>query len=209
MNMENDIRIKMCGMTRQKDVVLAAEIGVNAVGFVFHPPSPRAITAEKAGTIVRALPPGVLAVGVFVNAARSWVEEAVEISGVSAIQFCGDETPEDCAGYRLPLIKSFRLSPDFDPSHWERYPNSMMLLDAWHPTLYGGTGIPVGAPPAWRARLERPFWLAGGLTPETVRAVIRAWRPLGVDVAGGVEEKPGIKDRRKMVEFVQQVRSPS
>jgi len=204
--MKPPVRIKMCGMTRLEDALLAAEIGADAVGFVFHPPSPRAATPEQAGAIIRALPPDVLAVGVFVNAGRKRVEEAVRISQVRALQFSGDEKPADCSGYDLPVIKAFRLSPDFDPASWDLYPDCTLLLDAWHPGLYGGTGIPIGPPPGWRARVERPFWLAGGLTPETVAAAVRAWRPWGVDVAGGIEEQPGIKDHRKMVEFVNAAR---
>ncbi len=200
-------RVKICGITRPEDGLAAARLGADAIGLVFYPPSPRAVTPAQAADIVRALPPFVTTVGLFVNATPEAIAEAADAAALDLLQFHGDEPPEACTGHGRPWIKALRMAPELDVAAEARcYAGARgLLLDAYRPGVPGGTGetfdwarIPAG--------LSLPLILAGGLTPENVAAAVRQVRPWAVDVSGGVEAEKGIKDAAKVAAFIDEVR---
>lgn len=199
-------RVKICGLTRAADVRAAVDAGADALGFVFHPPSPRAVTPEQAERLCGLLPPFVTAVGLFVDAAQSQVRAILDRVPLDQLQFHGEETPEYCAGFSRRWIKAIRMRPGVDPiQQAERFAAAAgLLLDTYDPRLAGGTGSAFDwslIPGALAGRVV----LAGGLTPQSVAGAIERVRPFGVDVSGGVESAKGIKDPEKISAFMQGV----
>lgn len=205
------VRVKICGITREEDARGAVEAGAHALGFVFYPPSPRHISPEAAASIISTLPPFVTAVGLFVNSPRDEVEDACERAGVHAIQLQGDESARDCAGYRLPVIKAFRLGPDDCLPDLASFPASGVLMDSGVPGKFGGTGKTLDWP-RLASHLEstghtvrRRLILAGGLTAGNVAEAIQLIRPYAVDASSGVETSPGKKSYKLIKEFIHAV----
>lgn len=203
----NRIRVKICGITRPADAAAAAAGGADAIGLIFFPDSPRAVTAAVAGDIVAGLPPYVTRVGVFVDATRETIDAVLGQVSLDLLQFHGDEDPADCAGIGLPYVKAIRMTPGVSlPEQVERYRGAAgLLLDTYSPDLAGGTGRTFdwdAVPPD----LGLPLILAGGLTPANVSEALRRVRPYALDVSGGVESAKGIKDPAKIYEFMRQVR---
>lgn len=202
------VRSKICGITRVEDALVAAHAGADAIGLVFYPRSPRAVTVRQAREIINALPPFVTTVGLFVNATSCEINETLDAVSLDLLQFHGDETPEDCSRYGRPYIKALRVRPEDDIAEaCRRYHSaSGLLLDAFVEGVPGGTGLAFdwGLVPA---ELGKPIILAGGLTPENVSEAIEQVRPYGVDVSGGVERSKGIKDAHRVEAFVKAVRS--
>lgn len=205
-------RVKICGITRREDALAAARLGVDAIGLVFYPPSPRAVTVEQARQIVDALPPFVTVVGLFVNPEPEQVTAVDAQVGLDLLQFHGDETPEFCNGFGRPYIKAVRMREDVDLQRVaEQYASARgLLLDTYRPGVAGGTGeafdwtrVPEG--------LAGAIILAGGLNPQNVGQAIAAVQPYAVDVSGGVEAAKGIakgiKDAAKITAFMQGVES--
>jgi len=200
------LRVKICGITQAEDARAAAAAGADAIGLVFHPSSPRAVTRGAARTIAAALPPWVARVGVFVDADPVEVRCTVEDVGLTAVQLHGDETAAyiDRLGLRIPVIKAIAMKDG-----WERvaecFAHVPILLDHARPDAPGGTGR------AWNyARFHRslrPSWfiLAGGLDAANVANAVERLRPDAVDVSTGVESAPGIKDQRKIADFMRAV----
>jgi phosphoribosylanthranilate isomerase len=199
------IAVKICGVTRLDDALAAAEAGADAIGFVFWRGSPRRIDPDAAARIAGRLPPFVARVGVFVDAPLAEIRAVRDRVGLSAVQLHGDEPPELAASVPGPVIKAFRGAVDFD--RVRRYPVEGWLLDGAPEGRYGGAGQ--AAEPVSAALLvDNPrFILAGGLTPDTVPAACRRYRPAGVDVASGVEQAPGVKDHSLVRRFVAAVES--
>ena len=200
------IRIKICGITRVEDALAAARLGADAIGLVFYAPSPRAVAVDQAAAIVRALPPFVTTVGLFVNAGDAEVNAVLQRVPIDLLQFHGDESPDDCAGFPRPYIKALRMRAGLDlVAEMARFKSAQgILLDTYQPDAPGGTGqifdwsdVPAG--------LKQPIILAGGLTPDNVAAAIDSVHPWAVDVSGGVESGKGIKDSGKMAAFVKAV----
>lgn len=200
-------RVKICGITRVEDGLAAAYAGADAIGLVFAPQSPRRVTLAQAVSIARALPPFISTVALFVNAETAEVKAVLEGLRPDLLQFHGDETPEYCASFGVPYIKAVRVRPGLDLLQFEAAYGTArgLLLDAYHPQRYGGTGerfdwdlIPEG--------LLKPIILAGGLTPANVARAVRQVRPWAVDVSSGVETSPGIKDAAAIGRFIQEVR---
>ncbi len=203
------IRVKICGITNAADAVGAIEAGANLLGFNFYAKSPRQITEEEAAKIRRQLPKKVKAVGIFVNAAPVDVAELCKSLKLDAAQLHGDETPETVAelARSLPVFKAFGVEPDFRLGTLDEYPEAFaFLFDAAHTGQYGGTGRTTDWDVARRAAVGRRIILAGGLNVENVAAAVRIVRPYGIDVASGVESKPGKKDHGLLREFIQEVR---
>lgn len=201
-------RVKICGITRTEDALAASRLGADAIGLVFYAPSPRAVSAAQAAEVVRALPPFVTRVGLFVNAEREDIAAAIEAAQLDLLQFHGDESPADCRGHGRPWIKALRMAPEMDvAAEMDRFREAQgILLDAWRPGVPGGTGETFD----WRripAQRPRPLILAGGLAPENVADAIRTVRPWAVDVSGGVERAKGIKDADRMAAFIREVMS--
>ncbi len=193
-------------MTRPEDALAAARLGADAIGMVFYPPSPRAITLDRARAIAAALPPFVTLVALFVDPEPRLVEDVIHALPVGLLQFHGDETPADCERYGRPYIKAVRMREDVVLSHWmERFSSAAGLLpDTYRKDVPGGTGQTFD----WsRIPLERamPLVLAGGLNPDNVREAVRIARPFAVDVSGGVESAKGIKDADRMARFMDAV----
>ena len=199
-------RIKICGLTRPQDVRAAVDLGADAVGFVFYPPSPRAVSIEQAAELVAMLPPFVTAVGLFVNATEDEVNSVLARVPLQLLQFHGDEAESDCARYGRPWIKAARMRPGVDLVEFASfYPRAGgILLDAFVEG-YGGGGktfdwslIPKG--------FGRPLVLSGGLDADNVVEAVRRVRPWAVDVSSGVESDKGIKDAAKIAAFIAGVR---
>lgn len=202
------VRSKICGITRVEDALAAAEAGADAIGLVFYAGSPRAVSIAQAAAIIRALPPFVTTVGLFVNASRCEIEETLDALPLDLLQFHGDETPGQCDGYRRPYIKALQVKPGTDiAAHCNEYSGAAgILLDTFVAGVAGGTGetfdwtlVPTG--------LSKPLILAGGLVAENVANAISQVRPYAVDVSGGVESSKGIKDAQRIAAFIRAVRT--
>ena len=200
------VRVKICGVSTIEDARAAVAAGADFLGLNFHPESPRHVTCELARDIAQAVP-GTAMVGVFVDAERARVEEIAAQVGLSALQFHGDESPEYCRGWSWRTIKAIRARPGADlPALAARYSTDYLLLDTFVAGRPGGTGLAfdparaAGLPPAH-------LFVAGGLRPDTVAGVVRALRPFAVDVASGVEERPGRKDHAKVEEFIRRAKA--
>ena len=196
------VRVKICGITNLEDALCAVEHGTDALGFIFHPRSPRYVSPGQASEIIRALPPFVAPVGVFVNEARDRLEATVASAGLRVIQLHGDEPPEACLGHSVPVIRALRVGQRFDLASLKAYPVDTFLLDTQVKGAYGGTGETfdweVARVVASRVRVV----LAGGLSPDNVAEAIRVARPYAVDAISGVEAEPGRKDHEKLAAFL-------
>src|ERR1041384_713027 len=203
--------VKICGITQLADARAALAAGANALGFNFHPRSPRYITPEAAREIIAQLPAvGLRTVGVFVNEPEPVaLQRKATTAGVAAVQLHGDESADFCAALTAqPVIKALRVGAEFSPEQAQRYCTHAILLDAYSPLAHGGTGRVFDWRIAQRTReLVARLYLAGGLTPENVCAAIEAVRPFAVDVCSGVESAPGRKDAGKLRDFVAAVRA--
>jgi phosphoribosylanthranilate isomerase len=202
------VRVKICGITNPVDAKLAAELGAHAIGLNFYPQSPRGLSPNDAANIVRILPPFVTSVGVFVNWAADPVIALSKALHLSSAQLHGDETAQTCAAIaqQLPVIKVFRLGKGGALPKFANYrAASSFLLDAASAGEFGGTGIATDWSLARRAAANHRIILAGGLTPENVAEAIRTVQPYAVDVASGVELRPGKKDSGKLRAFFAEV----
>jgi len=203
------IRVKICGITNATDALAAIEAGANLLGFNFYEKSPRYIAEIEAAKIRPQLPRKVEAVGIFVNASAADVTALCKLLKLNAAQLHGDETPETVAEVcrTVPAWKAFRVEPDFHLRTLDEYPGAFaFLFDAAHTGQYGGTGRTTDWDVARRAAAGHRIILAGGLKVENVAAAVRIVRPYAVDVASGVESRPGKKDHGRMREFIQEVR---
>jgi phosphoribosylanthranilate isomerase len=201
------VRIKICGITRVEDALTATRLGVDAIGLVFYPDSPRVVGIDTARRIAGMLPPFVTRVGLFVNATADEIIKVLQAVALDLLQFHGTEEPSECMRYSKPYIKAVRMSDVVDVQREaRRYADaSALLLDAYVKGKHGGTGetfnwssIPVD--------VGKPIILAGGLNAGNVANAIRQTLPYAVDVSGGVESGKGIKDTNKMAEFIREVR---
>ncbi len=206
--LQSRVRVKFCGITNAEDAREAVRLGVDAVGLVFYPPSPRSVTLDQAIAVVAELPAFVTRVGLFVNPQAQWVDEVMNTLALGCLQFHGEETPEDCKRYQTPYIKAVRMKDDVDLHRAaDAYSDAGgLLLDSYIKGTRGGTGelfdwsmIP--------SDLKQQIILAGGLSPENVAQAIISVRPYAVDVSGGIEAAKGIKDHNKMNEFMRGVYS--
>jgi phosphoribosylanthranilate isomerase len=203
------IRVKICGITNWPDAHAACEAGANFIGLNFYEKSPRFISTTEAAKIRSQLPKTVEAVGIFVNAKPVEVLSICSSLRLDAAQLHGDETPQIVAevAKSISVFKAFPVGPDFSLSTLEKYPEAgTFILDAAHTGQYGGTGRTTDWALARRAALSHRIILAGGLKVENVAAAIRLVRPFAVDVASGVESKPGKKDHGRLRDFIQEVR---
>lgn len=199
--------VKFCGITTPADAALCVEAGAALLGFNFWPKSKRYVTPDAAAKIIRGLPPGVVAVGLFVNASPAEVTEAAQRSGITVAQLHGDEVVDDYKATGLELFQVVRLSSEQAVRQLSPTTASRVLVDSLVEG-YGGAGkvFDWGLVDLVRQRLSRNVFVAGGLTPENVGELIRRVRPSGVDVASGVESSPGRKDGQKLRAFVAAVR---
>jgi len=196
------MRVKVCGITRREDAVLAVELGAAALGFVFWPRSPRVVTADRVREITDGLPPFVSRVGVFVNASQAAILATATEAGLTCIQLHGDEDASAYVDMPLPVIKALPVGEGFSLSAVQDLPSRVtVLLDAHDPARRGGTGRVIEWTVAAAAARLRPVILSGGLNPENVKSATATVRPYAVDVSSGVESAPGIKDETRLRAF--------
>jgi phosphoribosylanthranilate isomerase len=200
--------VKICGITRIEDAMSAARHGAHAIGLVFYRASPRHVGPATAAAIMRALPPFVTSVGLFVDASPEMVRDTLALAPVQLLQFHGAEPPAFCRSFGVPYIKAVRVSDGVDLVQYARdYGDAKgLLLDALVQGLHGGTGATFDwalIPP----KLPLPVVLSGGLDAANVEQAIRRVRPWAVDVSSGVEASKGIKDPAKIAAFIAGVRN--
>jgi len=195
------VKVKICGITTVDDAVTAARAGAAAIGLNFYSRSLRYVSVEQARAIVAALPPEVCPVGVFVNETRGHVVDVATTVGLRAVQLHGDESPADCTGWSIKVIKALRVRDAASVEQAAAYPVDFILLDAYVEGHAGGTGRRFAWDLATRCDRSRLI-LAGGLTADNVADAVRAVRPYAVDVASGVERGPGIKDTQLIQRFI-------
>jgi phosphoribosylanthranilate isomerase len=204
--MNTRIRVKYCGITNVDNALFAASVAVDAIGLVFYPKSPRNVTIEQASKIIAVLPPFVSMVGLFVNPARDEIEQIISKMSLNILQFHGEEPEAFCSSFSLPYMKAIRMAPNVDVlAEIERYNTaSGILLDSYHEKQLGGTGEQFD----WSRvpdSTDMPIILAGGLSPENISDAIKTTRPYAVDVSSGIESSKGIKDNKKMQQFMNEV----
>jgi len=199
------VRIKVCGITRLEDALLASRLGVDAVGFVFYPKSPRYITPDRAATIIRQLPPFVSAVGLFVNPTQQMIADVLKTVPLGVIQLHGEESPEFCHSQRRRVLKAVAVGSREDLKKASTY-DCPLLLDARAPAgVYGGTGMSFDWSLLDGFEHRHPLTLAGGLKASNIDEALSRRQWFAVDVSSGVEASPGIKDETKLREFVARV----
>lgn len=196
-------RIKICGITRPEDALVAVRCGADAIGLVFHPASPRFVRLDVAREVAMAVPAYVTVVGLFVDATVAEVERVLEQVPLSLLQFHGQESNESCSRYGVPFTKAVHMAKGVDVSSTLlAYPDSRgFLLDTFVAGVPGGTGQVFD----WSVvpqNLQEPIILAGGLTARNVSNAVLRVRPYAVDVSGGVEAAKGIKDATRIEEFI-------
>ena len=208
-------RAKICGITRIEDIYSAVHAGVDAIGFVFYPQSPRHVSVEQAKLLAQHIPAYVQIVGLFVNATGDEILQILKSVPLDILQFHGDESPELCqkiaalTGRRW--YKAIQMKPELDVINtikkYQQTGASAVLLDAWHPELKGGTGYSFD----WSQfpKLDIALILAGGLKPENIEDAIKTTQAYAVDVSGGVESAKGIKDQQLIEQFMQGVQRGS
>ena len=196
-------RVKICGITKKKDALFASNLGVDALGFVFYKDSPRYIDPIDAGKIISCLHPFVLRVGLFVNNDAAFVRDSIIKSKINFLQFHGDESEEYCNQFNLPYIKAISMKEDINLLECcNNYKSaSALLLDTFSKKLKGGTGTVFD----WKKiprNLGLRLIIAGGLNSENIISIIKTVKPFCVDVSGGVESSKGVKDEKKMKDFM-------
>ncbi len=202
----NRIKVKICGLTRVEDVQAAVAAGADAVGFVFAA-SPRRVSHDTAARLCRHVPGGVLRVGLFMDQARSEIEQVTSCVPLDLLQFHGSETEQECVVFGLPWLKAVTMEDAGSVARAERdFPLAAgLLLDSHTQGTGGGSGRTFD----WS--LSKPVvkrvWLAGGLNADNVGDAIRTVGPYAVDVSSGVEVEPGIKDAARIRVFIEAVRS--
>jgi phosphoribosylanthranilate isomerase len=205
--MKHRTRIKICGITRLEDACQAATLGADAIGLIFHPPSPREVSLEDAISIRRSLPPFVTVTAVFLDDSEDLIARVLQRLRPDCLQFHGSETPDFCAAWEVPYIKSVPMGSIDDPAKFaERYASAQgFLFDSNAAGRLGGSGDTFD----WSkipSSFACPVVLAGGIRPSNVAEAISRVRPWGVDVVSGVEASKGIKDAALVEQFFEQVR---
>lgn len=201
-------KVKICGITNIEDALICQENGADFLGFIFYKKSKRCVSAVQARRVIAALNSKVYKVGVFVDENPAMVEKIALSCGLDFLQFHGDEEPEYVAQFkRYKTIKAIRVRDCVCLEEIRAYTRSLILFDTFQQGLYGGTGNVFD----WDAlkpvkKIKRPFMVSGGLTVENVGGLIKSVKPFAVDVAGGVEKKPGQKDHALVKEFIERVR---
>jgi phosphoribosylanthranilate isomerase len=190
------VKVKICGITNLEDASNAVELGADALGFIFAP-SPRQIAPQKASEIIRAIPPLVKTVGVFVNEAPATIREVMQHCGLDLIQLHGDESPAFCDEFMPYAIKALRIKDESSLQLSQAYHGTIraLLLDTYSKDMVGGTGKTFDWELAVRIKNQGiPIILSGGLTPSNIAQAINTVRPYAVDVNSGIESYPGKKD---------------
>ncbi len=212
----NRTRIKICGLTRSDDILQALHLGVDALGFVFYPPSKRYVSPQQASQLTKDLPAFVSTVALFVDPSPSEVNEVIHAMRPSLLQFHGNESQAFCASFGLPYLKAFRVgAPELDtPENIAKFCAGYFDAAGWlfdsYTAAYGGSGQ--GFDYALLSRIlapsshSRSLIISGGLNAQNVANALELLQPWAVDVSSGVEDSPGLKSLEKMVNFVSAIR---
>ncbi len=207
MMVNQDLFVKICGVTNIDDARFALECGADAIGLNFYERSPRFVTIDRAVEIVSQLPEHKSKIGVFVNASRKRIREVTRAVSLSAVQLIGKEGPDDLINFESSVIKVFRVYPGFEVEVLRNYVVDAFLLDTYQDETYGGSGKTFDWNFAIAAKEYGKVILSGGLNPDNIEDAVRYVQPYGVDVSSGVELRPGRKDPRKVREFIARARS--
>lgn len=201
------VRVKICGITRPADLQAALAAGVDALGFVFAPRSSRVLSTESAAELADSVPAFVARVGLFMDQDSGQVEQVLKRVRLNVLQFHGSEGASFCQGFGLPYVKAVSMQSERSLREAEAQHSGAagLLLDSHAPGAVGGTGRVFDWDMVRDCR--RPLILAGGLTPDNVRAAVATLRPWAVDVSSGVEDAPGIKNAEKMCKFIREAKS--
>jgi len=203
------IEVKICGITNLEDALEVVKSGADMIGFILSSGSPRTITPEKAKSIIEMLPDTIEKVGVFVDESLARVNELAEMLDIDYIQLHGSESPDYCSKVSKPVIKTIRVKDENSINAIKNYDAAdFILLDTYAEDKFGGTGRTFDWALAAKAKeSKKTIMLSGGLNPKNITTAIEIVKPFGVDVASGVEERPGKKDPKKIREFVKVVRT--
>ncbi|MCK4292493.1 MAG: phosphoribosylanthranilate isomerase [Planctomycetes bacterium] len=199
------VKVKICGLTNYEDAVAALDMGADLLGFNFYPESPRYVTPEKAAEIISKLPAFIDVAGVFVNASFEEIRRIIDRCRLNWIQLHGDEDPEFCGSFRsvhVKTMKALRVKDTSDIEKADQFFTDAVLLDAFHPEKYGGTGLTFD----WNivGHIGKRVFLAGGINPDNAAAAVELG-VYGIDVCSGIEAEPGKKDHRKMKKLFENV----
>jgi phosphoribosylanthranilate isomerase len=200
------VKVKICGITNTDDALSAADLGADALGFIFVKSSPRYIPPRAAQKIIQELPPFVVPVGVVADMEYNEILEIIGQTGIGCVQLHGEEVAKQVHHYPVPVIQSFRIDSLFDPEILRQYQRPAYLLDAKVSGKLGGTGQTFDWEIAVKAKQYGRIILAGGLNPENIREAARRVQPYAVDVNSGVEERPGKKDYTKLKLLFEQLK---
>lgn len=201
------VKIKICGITSIEDMLAAVNAGADAIGLVFVEKSPRCVSIDQARAIIKACPPFLTKVGLFVDASQEEVRQHCEALSLDILQFHGDESVSFCESFNQPYLKALtvREGEDLNSKLAQYSSASGLLLDTYHPEMAGGTGKQFD----WNLipnDIQQALVLAGGLTPGNVSEAVEKVKPYAVDVSSGVEMAPGKKDHAKIQAFCDAVR---
>ena len=200
------MKIKICGITNREDALNAIALDVDAIGFIFYKNSPRYVTPERIEEFILDIPPFINTVGVFVNAEYEEINEVSQRCKLTGIQLHGNETPEFCTQFKLPIIKAIRVSESNDLTNIPKYKGTVngILLDTKVENVHGGTGRTFDWGLAIEAKeYETPLILSGGINATNISKALKLVNPYGIDLCSGVESEPGIKDYNKMQEVIE------
>ena len=200
------VKVKICGITNYEDAAAAVDMGADLLGFNFYPESPRFVPPQKAREIISKLPGFMDIVGVFVNASLEQIRETIDLCQLNWVQLHGDEDPEFCQSFlslNVKTMKALRVKDQSDIQQAENYFTDAILLDAFHPEKYGGTGLTFD----WNivGHINKRIFLAGGINPDNAPEAIKLG-VYGIDVCSGIEAKPGKKDERLMKKLFENIR---
>jgi len=200
------VKVKICGITNYEDAAAAVDMGADLLGFNFYPKSPRFVPPEKASEIISKLPAFIDIVGVFVNASFEQIRETIDLCQLNWVQLHGDEDPQFCNSFLsldVKTMKALRVKDQNDIQQAENYFTDAILLDAFHPEKYGGTGLTFD----WNivGHIGKRVFLAGGINPDNASEAIKLG-VYGIDVCSGIEAEPGKKDHKKMRKLFENIR---
>lgn len=198
-------RVKICGLTNLADVQVAIEAGADLVGFIFAA-SPRQVTRHQVSAICEQLPADINKVGIFANQSLAEIKEVITNCELDYLQLHGNESPDFCQQFQLPVIKAFRIEDRSSLEQLAQYQVDKYLLDTYVPNQLGGTGQTFNWQLAKEAQQSREIILAGGLDPSNVAQAVKTVDPWAVDVSSGVETKPGNKDQKQIKRLVKRVK---
>ena len=198
------MKIKICGITNLEDALLCESLGADALGFIFYKGSKRYIAPETAAGIIKSLSPFTMKVGVFVNENTEGINNIASIIKLNAVQIHSDELPEIIKLINFSVIKSFRVSDNFDFGMLKQYPGMHYLLDTYSESEYGGTGKVFNwknIPEEYKSKII----LAGGISIDNIEEVYKKVKPSAVDVSSSLESTPGRKDKDKVIKFFEKI----